>query len=111
MARAHLPLNALRAFESSARHLSFTLAADELNVTQAAVSQHLQARRYYRRIDPAIGFHLQCRQVADMAFTHRAIMLFAVSRVVMATGCFAGSFLAVFFSWIAAGILVDMTAV
>lgn len=42
MARAHLPLNALRAFESSARHLSFTLAADELNVTQAAVSQQVR---------------------------------------------------------------------
>jgi len=42
MARAHLPLNALRAFESSARHLSFTLAVDELNVTQAAVSQQVR---------------------------------------------------------------------
>jgi len=42
MARTHLPLNALRAFESSARHLSFTLAADELNVTQAAVSQQVR---------------------------------------------------------------------
>ncbi|MBT2300211.1 LysR family transcriptional regulator [Variovorax paradoxus] len=42
MARTHLPLNALRAFESSARHLSFTLAAAELNVTQAAVSQQVR---------------------------------------------------------------------
>jgi LysR family transcriptional regulator of beta-lactamase len=42
MAR-HLPLNALRAFESSARHLSFTRAARELNVTQAAVSQQVRA--------------------------------------------------------------------
>jgi LysR family transcriptional regulator of beta-lactamase len=42
MARTHLPLNALRAFEASARHLSFTLAADELNVTQAAVSQQVR---------------------------------------------------------------------
>ncbi len=42
MARPHLPLNALRAFESSARHLSFTLAAAELNVTQAAVSQQVR---------------------------------------------------------------------
>lgn len=42
MTRPHLPLNALRAFESSARHLSFTLAASELNVTQAAVSQQVR---------------------------------------------------------------------
>ena len=42
MARTHLPLNALRAFEASARHLSFTLAAAELNVTQAAVSQQVR---------------------------------------------------------------------
>lgn len=42
-----LPLNALRAFEASARHLSFTRAASELNVTQAAVSaqvKNLEAR-------------------------------------------------------------------
>ena len=37
-----LPLNALRAFEVSARHLSFTRAAEELNVTQTAVSQHVK---------------------------------------------------------------------
>lgn len=38
----HLPLNALRAFEVSARHLSFTRAAEELNVTQTAVSQQVR---------------------------------------------------------------------
>lgn len=38
----NLPLNALRAFEVSARHLSFTRAAEELNVTQAAVSQQVK---------------------------------------------------------------------
>jgi DNA-binding transcriptional LysR family regulator len=37
------PLNALRAFESAARHLSFTRAADELNVTQAAISHQVKA--------------------------------------------------------------------
>lgn len=40
--RSHLPLNALRAFESSARHLNFTRAALELNVTQAAISQQVR---------------------------------------------------------------------
>jgi DNA-binding transcriptional LysR family regulator len=37
------PLNALRAFEAAARHLSFTRAADELSVTQAAVSHQVKA--------------------------------------------------------------------
>ncbi|WP_158969959.1 transcriptional regulator GcvA [Paraglaciecola sp. L3A3] len=37
------PLNALKAFEVAARHLSFTRAADELFVTQAAVSHQIKA--------------------------------------------------------------------
>ncbi len=43
MSRRIPPLNALRAFEAAARHLSFTKAADELNVTQAAVSHQVKA--------------------------------------------------------------------
>lgn len=37
------PLNSLKAFESAARHLSFTKAADELFVTQAAVSHQIKS--------------------------------------------------------------------
>lgn len=36
------PLNWIRAFETSARHLSFTHAATELNLTQAAVSNQIK---------------------------------------------------------------------
>ncbi|MGC6406182.1 transcriptional regulator GcvA [Bisgaard Taxon 45] len=36
------PLNSLKAFESAARHLSFTKAADELFVTQAAISHQIK---------------------------------------------------------------------
>ncbi|MBG03104.1 MAG: transcriptional regulator [Rhodospirillaceae bacterium] len=36
------PLNALRAFESAARHLSFKRAAEELNVTPAAISHQIK---------------------------------------------------------------------
>lgn len=36
------PLNALKAFESAARHLNFTKAAEELFVTQAAVSHQIK---------------------------------------------------------------------
>ena len=37
------PLNALKAFESAGRHLSFTRAAAELNVTPGAVSHQVKA--------------------------------------------------------------------
>ncbi|WP_298724494.1 transcriptional regulator GcvA [uncultured Ferrovibrio sp.] len=60
MARRLPPLNALRVFEAAARHLSFTKAAEELNVTQAAVSHQVKLleeilglalfRRYNRRL-------------------------------------------------------------
>jgi LysR family transcriptional regulator, glycine cleavage system transcriptional activator len=43
MSRSLPPLNALRAFEAAARHLSFTTAASELNVTQAAISHQIKA--------------------------------------------------------------------
>jgi LysR family glycine cleavage system transcriptional activator len=35
------PLNAIRAFEAAARHGSFTRAAEELGVTQGAISRHV----------------------------------------------------------------------
>ena len=36
------PLNAIKAFEASGRHLSFTKAAEELGVTPAAVSHQVR---------------------------------------------------------------------
>ncbi len=41
------PLNALRAFEAAARHLSFTKAAEELHVTPGAISQQIKALEEY----------------------------------------------------------------
>lgn len=43
MKRRLPPLTALRAFEAAARHLSFTRAANELSVTQAAISHQIKA--------------------------------------------------------------------
>lgn len=43
MKRGTPPLNWFRAFEASARHLSFTGAAGELHLTQSAVSQHVRS--------------------------------------------------------------------
>lgn len=47
MARRLPPLNALRAFEAVARHLSITAAAEELGVTPGAVSQSVKALEEY----------------------------------------------------------------
>jgi LysR family glycine cleavage system transcriptional activator len=52
MSRPIYPLNALRAFEASARHLSFVKAADELSVTPAAVSHQV------KKLEEYLGFHL-----------------------------------------------------
>lgn len=62
MARRLPPLNALRAFEAAARHLSFTKAAEELHVTQAAVSHQV------KHLEQSLGLPLFRR-------TNRAILL------------------------------------
>jgi LysR family glycine cleavage system transcriptional activator len=49
MRRRLPPLNALRAFEVAARRGSFTVAAEELGVSQGAVSRHIQ------HLEDAIG--------------------------------------------------------
>ena len=54
------PLNALRTFEAAARHLSFTKAAAELFVTQAAISHQIRTledhlgARLFRRMNRAL---------------------------------------------------------
>jgi LysR family glycine cleavage system transcriptional activator len=75
------PLNALRAFEAAARHLSFTRAAAELFVTQAAVSHQMKAleshvgvklfRRLPRRLLLTDEGQAYAREVSD-AFTRLA---------------------------------------
>ncbi|NBS24599.1 MAG: transcriptional regulator GcvA [Altererythrobacter sp.] len=50
MSTRRLPhLTWLRAFEASARHLSFTNAAQELNLTQAAISKQVKLLEHYLR--------------------------------------------------------------
>jgi len=47
MTRRVYPLNSLRAFEASARHLSFVKAAEELYVTPAAISHQVKKLEEY----------------------------------------------------------------
>ena len=69
MVRPHLPLNALRAFEASARHLSFTKAAIELCVTQAAVSHQVKG------LEERLGRPLFRRLPRGLALTDEGLAL------------------------------------
>ena len=57
------PLNWLRAFEASARALSFTVAAQELSMTQSAVSQQIKS------LESALGRPLFVRRVRGLELT------------------------------------------
>jgi LysR family glycine cleavage system transcriptional activator len=61
--RAAIPLNALRAFEAAARHLSLSLAANELNVTPAAISHQV------RLLEDHIGLPVFERNGRGLALT------------------------------------------
>ncbi|HQS15617.1 transcriptional regulator GcvA [Reyranella sp.] len=56
MKRSLPPLNGLRAFEAAARHMSFTDAAEELSVTQAAISHQV------RGLEQRLGLKLFVRR-------------------------------------------------
>ncbi len=71
MARRMYPLNALRAFEASARHLSFVRAADELSVSAAAVSQQV------KRLEDFLGLPLFRRLTAGLLLTESGQLLLA----------------------------------
>ncbi len=59
------PLNAVRAFEAAARHLSMTLAAAELNVTPGAVS------RQVRSLEDFLGVRLLHRGHQQISLTRQ----------------------------------------
>ena len=63
------PLNALRAFEAAARHLSLTKAAQELNVSPGAVSHQIRA------LEALLGIELFERRVHATALTPAAKLL------------------------------------
>ncbi len=82
------PLLALRAFDAAARHLSFTLAAGELHLTQGAISRQIRTLedflgkklfiRYTRRIElteTGEEYHQAIRQAMQLITqaTHRVM--------------------------------------
>src|SRR5689334_18314109 len=64
------PLNALRAFEASARHLSLAKAAQELSVSPGAVSHQIRA------LEALLGVELFERRVRAVALTAAGKLLY-----------------------------------
>jgi LysR family glycine cleavage system transcriptional activator len=70
MNRRFPSLNALRTFEAAARHLSFSIAAEELNVTQAAVSRQIKV------LEDDLGTQLFHRMIRAVELTDAGTRLF-----------------------------------
>ncbi|MGV8916753.1 MAG: LysR substrate-binding domain-containing protein [Pseudomonas sp.] len=68
MSRSLPPLYALRAFEAAARHSSFTRAAEELSITQSAVSRHIRTleEHFSCRLFQRNGRNLQLTEAARL---------------------------------------------
>lgn len=69
MRRPLPPLNALRAFEATARHLSFSRAAEELHVTPAALSHQI------RGLEDLLGLKLFVRRPRSIELTEAARLI------------------------------------
>ena len=63
MAKSLPPLTWFRAFEAAARHLSFTAAANEIGMTQSAVSQQVKS------LEMRLGVALFTRQARGLSLT------------------------------------------
>jgi LysR family transcriptional regulator of beta-lactamase len=89
MALSEISLNPLRAFEAAARHLSFTRAAEELCVTQAAVSHQVRA------LEEHLGAALFRRTTRGLVLTDEGAVLAptveeAFGRIERVMGALAG---------------------
>lgn len=71
------PLPAIRSFEAAARHRSFTLAADELNVTQGAVSLQV------RKLEEFLGKKLFLRLTRRVELTDDGMEYYSVCRAIL----------------------------
>jgi DNA-binding transcriptional LysR family regulator len=79
------PLNYIRSFEASARHLSFTKAAEELGMTQAAVSGHVRALENY--IGRPLFFRApRSLSLTEVAASYLPTLRQALAQIDVATG-------------------------
>ena len=76
MPRRIYPLNALRAYEASARHLSFVKASEELSVTPAAVSHQV------KKLEEYLGLPLFRRRSRGLLLTESGQVLLTELREV-----------------------------
>ena len=74
MARRLPPMNALRAFEAASRHASFTRAAEELFVSQGAISRHVAALEGWLKVQ------LFTRHARGIELTPKGALFFRVVR-------------------------------
>jgi len=85
MQRPLPPLNAIRAFEAASRHMSFSRAAEELGVTQGAISKHVIA------LEDFIGAQVFVRSPTGLSLTQEGYTLMEALRpaFAMMTDAFA----------------------
>ncbi|WP_439631868.1 LysR substrate-binding domain-containing protein [Shinella sp.] len=67
---AHIPLEAFRVFDAACRHMNFSRAGRELNITQAAVSRRIKG------LEDHLGTQLFARAGKNLSLTPRGEKLF-----------------------------------
>jgi LysR family glycine cleavage system transcriptional activator len=67
---AHIPLEAFRVFDAACRHMNFSRAGRELNITQAAVSRRIKG------LEDHLGSQLFARSGKNLSLTPRGEKLF-----------------------------------
>jgi LysR family transcriptional regulator, glycine cleavage system transcriptional activator len=67
---AHIPLEAFRVFDAACRHMNFSRAGRELNITQAAVSRRIKG------LEEHLGAQLFARSGKNLTLTARGERLF-----------------------------------
>ena len=67
---AHIPLEAFRVFDAACRHMNFSRAGRELNITQAAVSRRIKG------LEDHLGAQLFTRSGKNLTLTPRGEKLF-----------------------------------
>ncbi|MFK7752686.1 MAG: LysR substrate-binding domain-containing protein [Sedimentitalea sp.] len=84
------PLGWLRAFEAAARHLSFTGAARDLNMTQSAVSQQIKSLESYLG-RPLFNRRPRALELTDSGITYLPVVRDAFRTLVRGTRAVTGN--------------------